>query len=142
MYGDEYIQVYVADDYRYQRGQKDSGQRAVLPNSFKSYGYTKQFQDGNGNSAETEQGISNEVDDTQYDIGRGKLLSEDQLLAQTENKVNQVPVFDDLLDDDLDFDIIAVLYFNIKSLYTKPKPLHRNTMAFMLFLLSFNNFHS
>jgi hypothetical protein len=59
--GQQQIRNYESADFSYYKGRRDSGERAVLPNSFKSYGYTKQFQERGRNNAETERGISDSV---------------------------------------------------------------------------------
>ncbi len=95
---EETFRNYESADFNYHKGRKDSGARAVLPDSFKSYGYTKQFQDGRGDSSETEQGISDEVE---YQP-RGLAMSDSELLANAEDTVNAKPTFD--LSDDFTFD--------------------------------------
>lgn len=56
---EETVRNYESTDFSYHKGQKDSGERAVLPESFKNYGYTKQFQNRGRDNSDAEQGISN-----------------------------------------------------------------------------------
>jgi hypothetical protein len=69
-FGKTNIRNYESADFSYHKGRKGSGERAVLPNSFKSYGYTKQFQERGRNNAETERGVSDSVNksDTQFQM--------------------------------------------------------------------------
>ena len=57
-YAKELFKTYISNDYRYRKGYKRNFRRATLPSDFKSYGYTQQFQDGEGDNRKTEQGIS------------------------------------------------------------------------------------
>lgn len=94
--GEEFVRTYSAEDFRHIKGRNT--ERATLPSNFQYYGYTKQFQDGRGDSSETEQGISDEVE---YQP-RGLAMSDSELLANAEDTVNAKPTFD--LSDDFTFD--------------------------------------
>ena len=86
VYGDECVRFFVADDYFYQRGREDTGERAVLPDSFKSYGYTKQFTERTGDNQEAERDISTN--------------------SQVGEKLYQArPDFDDFIFDDFDGEV-------------------------------------
>lgn len=68
--GETFVRAYVADDFSYHKGNKDYGERAVLPISFKNYGYTEQFQNGTGNNRKAGRNVSEiklAVDDTIID---------------------------------------------------------------------------
>ena len=58
--GNSKIRIYESDDFIYRKGQKDTGERAVLPSNFQNYGYTSKFNNRNGNSGKAEQRISDE----------------------------------------------------------------------------------
>lgn len=78
--GNKNVRNYESTDFRYYKGRKDSGERAILPHSFKSYGYTKQFQDGTGVNTETERSISDEINSEKYQE-RYDPMSNRELLA-------------------------------------------------------------
>ncbi|MGN0489842.1 MAG: hypothetical protein ACI4HO_11320 [Ruminococcus sp.] len=78
--GNKNVRNYESTDFRYYKGRKDSGERAILPHSFKSYGYTKQFQDGTGVNTETERSISDEINSEKYQE-RYDPISNRELLA-------------------------------------------------------------
>lgn len=68
--GETFVRAYIAVDFSYYKGHKDYGERAVLPSSFKNYGYTEQFQDGTGNNRKAGRNVSEiklAVDDTIID---------------------------------------------------------------------------
>lgn len=84
--GKQSIRTYLSEDFTYQKGGKDTGERAILPNSFQNYGYTKQFQNRGGNYTETEQDVSKELNlyDDYDDISfqhRRNSLSNREILA-------------------------------------------------------------
>ncbi len=67
---EEDVRTYRAEDFYYTKGQKDYGERAVLPSNFKNYGYTEQFQDGTGSNPKAGRDVSEiklAVDDTIID---------------------------------------------------------------------------
>lgn len=55
---EEFVRTYRAEDFSYYKGQVDTGERATLPDNFKNYGYTKQFQDRTGSNSNAGQGVS------------------------------------------------------------------------------------
>ncbi|MGN1138657.1 MAG: hypothetical protein ACI4RM_04350, partial [Ruminococcus sp.] len=85
--GEGLVRNYNSESFNYYKGRKDSGERAVLPNSFKSYGYTKQFQNRAGADTETERGISNEVNSEKYQ-SRTSDLDNKYLNAVENNDLN------------------------------------------------------
>ena len=67
---EEDVRTYRTEDFYYTKGQKDYGERAVLPSNFKNYGYTEQFQDGTGSNPKAGRDVSEiklAVDDTIID---------------------------------------------------------------------------
>lgn len=56
--GKEFIRTHFANDFRYFKGYKDSGRRAVSPKSFKNYVYTRKSNNRAGNGEDAERGIS------------------------------------------------------------------------------------
>ena len=103
--GETFVRAYVADDFSYYKGHKDYGERAVLPSSFKNYGYTEQFQDGTGSNPKAGRDVSEiklAVDDTINDgmFADGDLFDEDGYIQQT--------VFERAVKDNPDFALTAV----------------------------------
>lgn len=103
--GKEIIRAYIADDFSYHKGQIDTGERATLPDSFKYYGYTEQFQDGTGNNRKAGRNVSEiklAVDDTITDgmFADGDLFDEDGYIQQS--------VFERAVKDNPDFALTAV----------------------------------
>lgn len=102
---EEDVRTYRAEDFYYTKGQKDYGERAVLPSSFKNYGYTEQFQDGTGNNRKAGRDVSEiklAVDDTINDgmFADGDLFDEDGYIQQS--------VFERAVKDNPDFALTAV----------------------------------
>ncbi|WP_293969154.1 hypothetical protein [uncultured Ruminococcus sp.] len=102
---EEDVRTYRAEDFYYTKGQKDYGERAVLPSSFKNYGYTEQFQDGTGNNRKAGRDVSEiklAVDDTITDgmFADGDLFDEDGYIQQS--------VFEKAVKDNPDFALTAV----------------------------------
>lgn len=100
-----FVRAYVADDFSYHKGNKDYGERAVLPSSFKNYGYTEQFQDGTGSNPKAGRNVSEiklAVDDTITDgmFADGDLFDEDGYIQQS--------VFEKAVKDNPDFALTAV----------------------------------
>ncbi|MBQ9742216.1 MAG: hypothetical protein IJV88_00885 [Ruminococcus sp.] len=52
-YGAQIIRHFDSSDYKYQKGQYDSGNRATLPDNWQNYGYTERKQDRRRVSPET-----------------------------------------------------------------------------------------
>ena len=68
-FGKKIIRIYEASNFVYHKGQKDTGERAVLPSNFQNYGYTSKFNNRNGNSGKAEQGVSDEqLKDIRYSL--------------------------------------------------------------------------
>ena len=102
---EEDVRTYRAENFYYTKGQKDYGERAVLPSSFKNYGYTEQFQDGTGSNPKAGRYVSEiklAVDDTINDgmFADGDLFDEDGYIQQT--------VFERAVKDNPDFALTAV----------------------------------
>lgn len=102
---EEDVRTYRAEDFYYTKGQKDYGERAVLPSSFKNYGYTEQFQDGTGSNPKAGRDVSEiklAVDDTITDgmFADGDLFDEDGYIQQS--------VFERAVKDNPDFALTAV----------------------------------
>lgn len=103
--GETFVRAYVADDFSYYKGHKDYGERAVLPSSFKNYGYTEQFQDGTGSNPKAGRDVSEiklAVDDTINDgmFADGDLFDEDGYIQQS--------AFERAVKDNPDFALTAV----------------------------------
>lgn len=113
-----FVRAYVADDFSYHKGNKDYGERAVLPSSFKNYGYTEQFQDGTGNNPKAGRNVSEiklAVDDTISDgmFADGDLFDEDGYIQQS--------VFERAVKDNPDFALTAVYNHAAKTAETAIK---------------------
>lgn len=117
-FGKEIIRACIADDFSYHKGQIDTGERATLPDSFKYYGYTKQFQDGEGNNPKAGRDVSEiklAVDDTINDgmFADGDLFDEDGYIQQS--------VFERAVKDNPDFALTAVYNHAAKTAETAIK---------------------
>ncbi len=77
----ETVRNYESTDFSYHKGQKDSGERAVLPESFQNYGYTKQFKDRGRYNSEAEKGVSNNQVDKVFQMRTDGTYSNRTLLA-------------------------------------------------------------
>ncbi len=91
--GSQFVRNYESADFSYHKGRKDTGERALLPDSFKSYGYTKQFTERTGSNTETETYLSayNQI---------GEKLYQTRLDFDGETKYQPRPSIDDFLFDD------------------------------------------
>ncbi|MGN1434064.1 MAG: hypothetical protein ACI4XI_10225 [Ruminococcus sp.] len=112
------VRTYRAEDFYYSKGQKDYGERAVLPSYFKNYGYTEQFQDGEGDNQKAGRDISEiklAVDDTINDgmFADGDLFDEDGYIQQS--------VFERAVKDNPDFALTAVYNHAAKTAETAIK---------------------
>lgn len=117
-FGKEIIRACIADDFSYHKGQIDTGERATLPDSFKYYGYTKQFQDGEGDNQKAGRDVSEiklAVDDTINDgmFADGDLFDEDGYIQQS--------VFERAVKDNPDFALTAVYNHAAKTAETAIK---------------------
>lgn len=116
--GETFVRAYIASDFRYYKGHKDYGERAVLPSNFKNYGYTEQFQDGEGDNPKAGRDISEiklAVDDTITDgmFADGDLFDEDGYIQQS--------VFERAVKDNPDFALTAVYNHAAKTAETAIK---------------------
>lgn len=116
--GETFVRAYIAVDFSYYKGHKDYGERAVLPSSFKNYGYTQQFQDGTGNNRKAGRNVSEiklAVDDTINDgmFADGDLFDEDGYIQQS--------VFERAVKDNPDFALTAVYNHAAKTAETAIK---------------------
>lgn len=116
--GETFVRAYIASDFRYYKGHKDYGERAVLPSNFKNYGYTEQFQDGEGDNPKAGRDISEiklAVDDTINDgmFADGDLFDEDGYIQQS--------VFERAVKDNPDFALTAVYNHAAKTAETAIK---------------------
>lgn len=115
---EEDVRTYRAEDFYYTKGQKDYGERAVLPSSFKNYGYTQQFQDGTGSNPKAGRNVSEiklAVDDTINDgmFADGDLFDEYGYIQQS--------VFERAVKDNPDFALTAVYNHAAKTAETAIK---------------------
>ena len=58
VYGEKLIRYCDSNDYRYQKGKNDTGDRSTLPDNMQNYGYTSEKRNGRGFSSGTEEGVS------------------------------------------------------------------------------------
>ncbi|MGN0508124.1 MAG: hypothetical protein ACI4GX_02720 [Ruminococcus sp.] len=116
--GETFVRAYIASDFRYYKGHKDYGERAVLPSNFKNYEYTEQFQDGEGDNPKAGRNVSKiklAVDDTITDgmFTDGDLFDEDGYIQQS--------VFERAVKDNPDFVLTAVYNHAAKTAETAIK---------------------
>lgn len=92
-FGNASVRNYESADFKHYKGRKDTGERAVLPDTFKSYGYTKQFTERTGSNTETETYLSayNQI---------GEKLYQTRPDFDGETKYQARPVLEDFLFDD------------------------------------------
>lgn len=117
-YAKELFKTYISNDYRYRKGYKRNFRRATLPDDFKNYGYTEQFQDGEGDNQKAGRDVSEiklAVDDTINDgmFADGDLFDEDGYIQQS--------VFERAVKDDPDFALSAVYNHAAKTAETAIK---------------------